>query len=512
MKSQRIITVTTILFSLFFMYACSLTPKTNNFQDSPSSPPLATQISSATSTALPVPLPIATTNTDPVLTTEIIESNIEGYSNNQLREIWASEALSDEIGTNVQSVVGAADAFECNNRYESWYNDEPENSPNEYILNLKYDYALVPTDIIIYFTSEPGGMIRVELLDSRSGLGTEIYNGVIDTEHKCPGEMVIPTDTNLKVDTVILAFSNSGPPAHIDAVKLIGHLPNFLDIPVYWRIHIPADHMADPDSDFPGGLVTDEYGNIFLANGRNGLARYDVEGNLLKNYSVPDLSNIRDVASDNQGRIIITDLTYKWYVTFDQDGIQVDAGGEDFGWNGPREIAIHPATGYIYLLDETDEFSRIRVYSPETNTLVRDINLESIGLQMHKGLVFDPEGFLYTIDQMQALILKIDVDTGEVVDFLGYQFLNSVSPSDLAIDDAGNIYVLLNASPEDSAIYILDHNGFLTNRLGNLTYDGINWMEGVFFFPVSISVSPDGRFLSVCEVGYLSTYLLEFEN
>lgn len=270
--------------------------------------------------------------------------------------------------------------------------------------------------------------------------------------------------------------------------------------------------MANPNSDFPGGLANDQFGNIYVANGNNGLSRYDIEGNLLQEYVVPDLANIRDVAINQDGQIVFTDMNFKWYVTLDQEGIQVDAGGEDFGWNGPREIAIHPITGYIHLLDETDDYSRIRVYSPDTNRLIRDIPLETNSLQMHKGLAFDPQGYLYTADQLQETILKIDPENGEVIDNLGYEFISKASPSDLAIDQNGLIYILLNASPDNSAVYILNPQGSLIHRLGQLTYDGSNWQEGVFFFPVSISVTPDGRYLTICEVGYLTTYWLEYEE
>jgi hypothetical protein len=69
----------------------------------------------------------------------------------------------------------------------------------------------------------------------------------------------------------------------------------------------------------------------------------------------------------------------------------------------------------------------------------------------------------------------------------------------------------LNASPENTAVYIYDSFGSLKYRLGKLTYDGEGWMEGVFFFPVGISISPDGRFLSVVENGFLTTYLLDVD-
>ncbi|HSM25417.1 MAG TPA: NHL repeat-containing protein [Anaerolineaceae bacterium] len=504
----KIILVTILILSS----ACSFfnQPQNDNKNVENTTPTLENSEPYHTATSNSEPeAPPSPTGTSSSESKDLVDHNISDLS---FRRLWASEGISDLLDDDPEAVFGPPDAFECNDRYSSWYNQKPENSPNEFFLNLQYAYAIVPSEINVVISGNPGGNLRIELINSSSGLGLEIFDGLADTKGKCPGTFTIPVDTDLYLDTVILSFRNTDQPMYIDAVEMVGSIPDFLDIPVFWRIPIPADSLAEPESDFPGGLATDPFGNIYVANGNNGLARYDVEGNLLQQYSVPNESNIRDVAINNQGRIFLSDLVYKWYVTLDQDGVQVDAGGEDFGWNGPREIAVHPTTGDIYLLDETDEFSRIRVYSPINNQLIRDINLDSIGLQIHKGLAFDQEGYLYTIDQTQAVILVIDSETGEVVDHLGHSVLRKASPSDLAIDDNGNIYVLLNASPDDSAVYILDQQGFLKNRLGNLTYDGSNWVEGVFFFPVSISISPDGRFLSICENGFLTTYLLEFEN
>lgn len=507
MKS-KLITYCFIIFTILIStIACLKSSEENLIEKSHIVSPTNTQ--TLTSIKKSEKNPIPTEKPKPTITIqleveEIINSEITATT---FRELWVSEIDTDLVGINSQSVIGPPGALECNDRYESWYNDQPEISPTEYILTLKYAYPLIPDEVVLHVSNASFGNVRIEILDSSSGIGTEIYDGAIDTGNVCPGTMSISVDSKLSIDTIILAFRNTDPPVHIDAVNLLGILPNLIDIPLFWRIPIPADHLADPESDFPGGLATDEFGNIFVANGKKGLFRYDVEGNLLYEYPVPTISNIRDVALDNQGRIIITDLAYKWYVTFDQEGIQVDAGGEDFGWNGPREIAVHPKTGNIYILDETDEYSHIRVYSPENNQLLKDIPLETIGLQMHKGLAFDPSGYLYTIDQKQALILKINPESGEIIDYLGYEFLNNVSPADLAIDLSGRIYLLLRTSPDDCAVYIIDANGSLIGRLGELTYDGSNWQEGVFFFPVGISISPDGQYLSIIEVGYLSTYL-----
>jgi DNA-binding beta-propeller fold protein YncE len=491
--------------------ACSFFSQTQNKNNNAENKTPATRNTKPFPTSTSNPEPEASPSPSRTTNSEIEDLVDPDPSDPSFRRLWASEGFSDLLDEDLEVVLGEPDAFECNDRYSSWYNHQPEISPNEYNLNLQYAYALVPSEINVVISGNPGGNLRVELINSTSGLSLEIFDGLADTKGKCPGTFTIPVDTDLYLDTIILSFRNTDPAIYIDAVEMIGSIPDFLDIPVFWRIPIPADSLAEPESDFPGGLATDPFGNIYVANGNNGLVRYDVEGNLLQRYSVPNESNIRDVAIDNQGQIILTDLVYKWYVTLDQDGIQIDAGGEDFGWNSPRDIAVHPKTGNIYLLDETDEYSRIRVYSPENNQLIQDFPLETIGTQMHKGLAFDQEGFLYTLDQILGTILKLDADNGDVLNELGYLELSKASPSDLAIDQNGNIYVLLNASPENAAVYIYDSFGSLMVRLGRLTYDGEGWMEGVFFFPVGISISPDGKFLSIVENGFLTTFLLHEE-
>lgn len=508
MKIYKFIRIVGFIFILLCTATCLLNPTKRIGGNSSEKKSTNTALISATPS---VTIELAVSPGQSPLPTDTLhppESQDQGVNTNEIRRLWAYEASSDLPGINIEGALGIADALQCKETYSSWYNDQPAFSPNEYFLELKYEYPLIPTEINLTISGNPEGHLRVEVLDSSSGLGSEVFNGMVDTHGKCPGTLLIPVKFDMSVDKIILAFTKSDQPMFIDAVELVGKIDKWWDLPVFWRIPIPSDYLGDPKSDLPGGLASDSLGNIFVANGHNGLYRYDVEGNLLQEYHVPEESNIRDVALDPLGRIIITDLIYQWYITYDQDGLQVDAGGEDFGWNSPREVAVHPKTGNIYLLDETDDYSQIRVYSPENNELIQEFPLETIGLQMHKGLAFDPDGFLYTLDQIHELVLKIDVETGEEVNSFGYLEMDLASPSDLAIDDQGNIYVLLNSSPDNTAVYVYDLFGSLKLRLGLLTYDGSHWQEGVFFFPVGISVSPDGRFLSILEVGYLTTYLL----
>ena len=281
MKFAKFYSIIIFLIILVFVYACTFSSKTNKEEEytSPSmtiKPELTpTQTISQPSTIIPQPSP-----TTQLEIQEIYNATFES-------SLWVSEVSTDLIGQNTQSILGPPEALECNDRYESWYNDQPETSPGEYLVNLKFDYAVIPSEILIYSSSESVGNIRIEVLDSSSGLGTQVYDGSIDTEGNCPGQVNIPVESDLSIDTIILAFRNSDPPVHIDAVNLRGQIPNFLDIPVFWRIPIAADYLGDPESDLPGGLATDNFGNIYLANGNNGLSRYDVEGNLLQNYLVP---------------------------------------------------------------------------------------------------------------------------------------------------------------------------------------------------------------------------------
>lgn len=437
-------------------------------------------------------------------------SNQDPETENTQRRLWAVEAASDLLYSETDLVLGSPDAEVCGDEFAAWMNMNPETSPSEYFLQLTYPYKVSMTEVNVVISGNPGGRMRVEALDSTSGLGREIFNGNVDTDGACPATFSIPVSGNLNIDTVILSFSNADQPMKIDAVELVGNLTGFVDLPVFWRIPIPADSLSDSDSQYPGGIAIDPMENtLFLANGRNGLYRYDVEGNLLKTYSVPSESNLRDVAADRFGMLVVTDSVYQWYISMLYDGTQVIAGGEDFAWNYPKAVAISPYDGNVYLLDESEETSRIRVYTSDTGDWVRDIYLEPRGIDGYKGLAFDPDAYLYISDQIEGGLLKINPLTGAILETIGYLELAPASVSDLAIDDQANFYVLMSTSADDSAVYVLNPQGALVRRFGHLNYDGSDWSEGTFQLPVSIAVTGDGRFVFICENGFLTAYRLE---
>jgi hypothetical protein len=378
-------------------------------------------------------------------------------------------------------------------------------------LELTYATAVIPTGINIHQTYNPGQIVKVEVLDT-AGTYHLVYTAEPKKAGTCPAVLAVPVvaadytvvGVRLTVDQTMLKSWGE-----IDAVELVGAEPVVTDLPVFWRISIPAASPSDPDGQPPGGLATDVLNTLFLANGRNGLYRYDVEGNLLKTFSVPFESNVTDVAVGQPESIVVTDSVYKWFITLAYDGSQVIAGGDEFGRYAPSEVAVSPVDGNIYVLDETDEVSRLRVYTSATAERIRDLPLAPAGYHGYRGLAFDAKGDLYTIALDEAAILKIDPVTGEIQATLGYATLSKTVPCDLALDAAGNIYVLANSSKTGNAVFVLDAQGNLIQRLGQLTSDGSDWVEGTFFFPVSIAVTADGRFLFICESGYLTAYQLE---
>jgi len=435
------------------------------------------------------------------------------YDKSQIRRMWAVEATTDLISSEPEMAIGSPDVEECGDSFHSWHDLFPQEDYSEYFLNLKYPYPLNAIEINVAIGGNSEGSMRVEVLNSSSGLGKEVYNGDVKAMGNCPYTFTLPLDGSIPVDTVIITINNQEYPLQIDAVELVGVLEGYTELPVFWRIPIPSDPISDPDHQFPGGIAVDPIDTtLFLANGTKGLYRYDVEGNLLKTYSVPNVSNLTDVAVDRFGSFVVTDNAYKWFITLQFDGFQINAGGEDFAWNYPKEVAISPFDGNIYLLDETEKVSRIRVYTSDTAEWIRDIFLESKGIDGYKGLAFDPNAILYTVDAYESIVQQIDPLSGSVIDELGYQSLaGGTSISDLAIDDSGNIYILMATSPDDSAVYVLDPSGNLIQRFGKLNYDGSEWGEGIFQLPVGIAVSGDGRFVFILENGFLTAYRIEQE-
>ena len=180
-----------------------------------------------------------------------------------------------------------------------------------------------------------------------------------------------------------------------------------------------------------------------------------------------------------------------------------------------HQIAVSPQDGNIFILTEHDYQSMVQVYPNETGDFWREF---SLGEHQYVGLAFDPAGYLYTIRYWDNLLLKLDPLTGEELDAipLFYGGNSDVSARDLAIDANGNIYILFNINTGQIAVHQLDSQGNLIQRFGKLEVSlQEDRPEGTFFEPSAISVSADGRFVTIAdgfgETSYLTTFLMEID-
>ncbi len=383
------------------------------------------------------------------------------------------------------------------------------------VLTLQYRTPLNAQWLEIY-TSDPNLEIRrVEVLYSRSGLGWmsgerdvpfELYRQEMG-QGACTQRLLIPVNPQAAVDTVILEFDDWSALLTIDAVHILGTIEAYTHELVYWRVLLP---------DTPVDISLSQTGLLYVAAGDDGLFTYDVEGNLLHQFSVPEHTQLSGVASDASGNLVVLDRGYGWFVLFEPpsvdypNGHQFAAGGE--GLSG--QIAVSPLDRMIYVLDS----GVIHVYAGDSFELQRTIILDET--QSYNGLAFDPTGYLYTLQNFNwdAVVLVLDPVTGEEVDAfpLVESDWNEIVAQDLAVDGQGNIYVLFSMNTADIAIHVYTPQGSLLKRFAVLSSEPDGWPEGAFLDPQAISVSPDGRFVFVADgfdqSAFLTAFLMEIEE
>ncbi|NMC35198.1 MAG: hypothetical protein GYA36_22495, partial [Veillonellaceae bacterium] len=386
-----------------------------------------------------------------------------------------------------------------------WFSQQ-EGQTDEYNLFFEYPYAVIPLEINIYLTHPSSDNFSISVANKLDKLSEQVYSGEIPFNGDCPSIFTLPLTTAYPVDHITLRLSDPENPVQISSIELVGILPYAEEIQPAWRIAIPADDLTASDSHFPGGMTIDGDHNIYLANGQNGLLKLNQDGELISTYLSNETHIYSDVFIDQFSNILVTDVLTKEFIALSKNGTLNTSGGMDFSIYSPRAVAVSPFNGNVYLLDVGDIVNRIQVYTSDTGEYLHEIELEPAEYPSYKGLVFDSDGFLYTLDSRKGSIIKINVDEKMVVSEIAQKYLHNVGIMDLAIDGVGNYYILLSNSPENIAVYILDGNGEMVKRFGDLSYDGSPTEQGTFSFPVSIAVSSDGNLMTICENGYLTAY------
>jgi hypothetical protein len=140
---------------------------------------------------------------------------------------WASDASgTSQYGTDSWSfaqATGAPNTDDCGDIRSAWASSSSTGSD---ILTLEYDVPVLPSEINIYQTYNPGSIIKVEVGNSGGGAPVTLRNSAdAPGNTPCPGIFSVDaSDVDILVDRVIIYLDQSigGSWNEIDAVELVG--------------------------------------------------------------------------------------------------------------------------------------------------------------------------------------------------------------------------------------------------------------------------------------------------
>lgn len=501
MKKYQFFRVCLFIFIVFSLQACSISPSGITVVPSEVSIPT---VDRTTSTNVPTIVPPTPTPTAKPLSPTPIST---------LQELIFESGIIRQ-GAN----FGYLDGYEADDVAIGDYHPDlpncgspwlipPLDSAGENLLTLNYTTPLLANSIEIYTSDPLLDLRRVEVINSRSGVGWAALEEEINVgeekiqEGPCLHRLTIPIQARVAVDTVFLEFGNEEAALTIAAVEMVGKLEAYIDPLVFWRVPIP---------DTPVDISMSQNGLVFVAAGETGLYTYDVEGNQLKTFSVPVESELTSVTADPLGNLVVLDGGYGWFILLSPEGEQLAVGGD----NLRGEIAINPLDGELYILNQNE----ILVYSIETVEFQRSIPLDEV--RSYAGLAFSPSGKLYTIRDFSwdPTIVQLDPLSGEEMD--AFSLVDSMTREiiavDLTIDGNGNLYILFSNNTGQIAVHKLNPQGALLARFGLLSTEPSGWPEGSFLDPRAITVSQDGRFILIADgfdnSAYLTAFLMEVDE
>ncbi len=255
------------------------------------------------------------------------------------KQYWAISAFSDSITADPDFAGGEPDVKDCSEPVLPIW--APLASDQSEFLTLSYPVPLMASQLDITYIGNPEEILRVEVLNSLSGLGRLIHDAEETplsppADDACPAKLSLPIDVDIEVDVVVITIAASEQPVQIDAAGLTGELLGYVDAPVFWRVPLPGT---------PVSLATGENGLIYAVTAPHGLYAYDVEGNQLKQFSVPNEAQLTDVTTDQAGNLLVIDEAYGWYILMTPEGEHLVIGGDGLSGQG----AVDPMTGNVHI-------------------------------------------------------------------------------------------------------------------------------------------------------------------
>jgi hypothetical protein len=140
---------------------------------------------------------------------------------------WASSAVaSSQYGDDAWSATqatGEPNTSQCGDQQTAWASAQSNGKAS---LTLKYLQPVIPTQINIYQSFNPGSIVRVEVIDAQTGKATELPNSADKPGNTpCPGVFTISISQGLPAVngvTIYVDQSQVGNWDEIDAVELVG--------------------------------------------------------------------------------------------------------------------------------------------------------------------------------------------------------------------------------------------------------------------------------------------------
>lgn len=384
-----------------------------------------------------------------------------------------------------------------------------EEPGSEVYLTLNYGQPLIPSAVTLFMSELTDGIERVEILNTATGLGRELFNKndtPIETTplggKDCIVSLSLPVEVDFEVNTVIIGFSRMTAAATLDAVELAGSPVVYEEPLIYWRVPLPYP---------PVSLAVDALNQVYLSTESNQIIKYDIEGNLLEELAAPTSGTISDMAIDAYGNLVLNDGDFGEYVILSADG-EIARGGGD----APTvQVAIGPGQENVYMLGDLGGLYYLLSYLPGTYEIINPLPLDGTS---YSGMVFSAENKLYTMRDEDGFLVEIDPLTGLEVNSIPLKAYDQrgVLPQDLAIDPGGNFYVLFASNTDGAALKVYDPRGFYVRSIGRLIdQPQAEWPEGSYHAPRAIALTHDARFALLIDgidrTGYLTCLLLMTE-